>query len=430
MENQQNQENQNELLNRNRNLIDTQYIYSLASKEINAHFEKCKNCGKQIEISSMQPCTFCKKLFCFNCISNSKIQNPEFICDNCIFNQQNNNQKNNFNKGICSNCQREDEIIKIKNVDDVFKYLEKENLYKNEFNEIRNQYQIFKFKVEKFLCKNCLNKIQIEGIEYLIRILDLKNQKNLIKIDELNSNIKMQNPFIRENTFLNFQPTNQFLNNQTTNQKINQSNISQNISNFSNILNQNQQKNDFQINQNDLSQNQLNQLNHLFFNTINNIKNPLNKIFEQQREQNFMNNPNLNMLLQQQSNQNDNNIQFQNNMNISPGINLNFPNSNKENPMSEEDKKGIDELQKQIETMKLCNQLQKNSLDVLYQYINEFYKEVVYHQKINEYQKQLNQIYFNHNPQYNNFIQKLNPQQQNQNNNLNMQSMYNQQLNH
>ena len=427
MENQQNQENQNELLNRNRNLIDTQYIYSLASKEINAHFEKCKNCGKQIEISSMQPCTFCKKLFCFNCISNSKIQNPEFICDSCIFHQNNNSQRNNFNKGICSNCQKEDEIIKIKIVDDVFKYLEKENLYKSEFNDIRFKYQGLKFKTEKLFCKNCLNKIKNDGIEYLIKILDLNN---LIRIEEINSNIKMQIPFIRENPISNLHQTNQIINNQTINQKLNQSNISQNSSNLSNILNQNQQKNDFQINQNDISQHSLYPLNNLFYNQ-NFIKpnSLINKIYEQQREQNFMN-PNLNLeMLLQQSNQNDN-IQFQNNMNISSGINVNFSNSNKENPMSEDDKKGIDELQKQIETMKLCNQLQKNSLDVLYQYISEFYKEVLYHQKINEYQKQYLIPIFNNSPQYNNIIQKLNTQQQNQNNNLNMQSMYNQQLNH
>jgi hypothetical protein len=429
MENQpKKEENKNEFLNHKRNLMDTHFIYPSNSKELNVHSEKCKNCGKQIEISSMKPCTSCKKLFCLNCISNSKLQNPEFICDSCIFNQKNNSQKNIFNKGTCSNCQKEDDIIKIKNVDDVFKYLENENLYKNEFNEIRFKYQGLKFKVEKLFCKNCLNKIKSDGIEYLIKILDLKN--NLI-IEEINSNVKMQIPFIRENPISNLQQANQILNNQTTNQKINQSNISQNISNLSNVLNQNQQKNDFQINQNDFSQHSLYPLNNLFYNQ-NFIKpnSLINKIYEQQREQNFMN-PNLNLeMLLQQSNQNDN-IQFQNNMNISSGINVNFSNSNKENPMSEDDKKGIDELQKQIETMKLCNQLQKNSLDVLYQYISEFYKEVLYHQKINEYQKQYyNPILFNNNPQYNNLIQKLNTQQQNQNNNLNMQSMYNQQLNH
>ncbi len=428
MENQQKkEENKNEFLNHKRNLMDPQFIYPSTSKDLNINSEKCNNCGKQIEKSSMQPCTSCTKLFCLHCISNSKIQNPEFICDSCIFHQNNNSQRNNFNKGICSNCQKEDEIIKIKIVDDVFKYLEKENLYKSEFNDIRFKYQGLKFKTEKLFCKNCLNKIKNDGIEYLIKILDLNN---LIRIEEINSNIKMQIPFIRENPISNLHQTNQIINNQTINQKLNQSNISQNSSNLSNVLNQNQQKNDFQMNQNDISQNSLYPLNNLFYNQNFMKQNSLfNKIYEPQREQTFMN-PNLNIeMLLQQTNQNDS-IQFQNNMNISPGINLNFSNSNKEYPMSENDKKGIDELQKQIETMKLCNQLQKNSLDVLYQYISEFYKEVLYHQKINEYQKQYLIPIFNNSPQYNNIIQKLNTQQQNQNSNLNMQSMYNQQLNH
>ena len=130
-------------------------------------------------------------------------------------------------------------------------------------------------------------------------------------------------------------------------------------------------------------------------------------------------------MLFQQLNPNDN-IPFPNNLNISTGINplnLNF------NSINEEDKKGIDVLEKQINTMRLCNQLQKNSLDVLYQYITEFYKEVEYHQKINEYQKSGNSIYLNNNNQLN-FLKQINPQY-NQNNSLNnFQSMFNQQLKH
>ncbi len=34
--------------------------------------------------------------------------------------------------------------------------------------------------------------------------------------------------------------------------------------------------------------------------------------------------------------------------------------------------------------MKLCNHLQKNSLDIIYQYLTDFYKEIVNYQNFNE----------------------------------------------
>ena len=400
----------NEFLNHKRNSMDPQLIDFLNPKEkSNQNIGKCGYCSKQTEITLMKQCINCKNCFCLTCAKKQNQNLNEFICETC---QKSNIQKNTFNKGICIICRKEEEIIKFKSVDDVFKYLETNLLYKNEFADIKSKSQGMKFKIEKLICKNCLNKIKTEGNDYLIKIFDLKNKNSLIQIEE--QNIKFPNSS-RENQTLNFHQVNSLLNNQTPNQNINQQTFQQ-VHSPSNFLNQN----NLQLNSNAFPQNSFLFYKNFLYNTPLNNQNQLFKNFYEQPP----NVLNYEMLLQQ-LNQNDN-ISFPNNLNISTGINplnLNF------NSINEEDKKGIDILEKQINTMRICNQLQKNSLDVLYQYITEFYKEVAYHQKINEYQKSGNSIYLNNNNQLN-FLKQINPQH-NQNNNLNnFQSMFNQQLKH
>jgi hypothetical protein len=400
----------NEFLNHKRNSMEPQLIDFLnpQEKSRNQKNGKCGYCSKQTEITLMKQCINCKNYFCLTCAKKQNQNLNEFICETC---QKNNIQKNTFNKGICIICRKEEEIIKFKSVDDVFKYLETNLLYKNEFADIKSKSQGMKFKIEKLICKNCLNKIKTEGNDYLIKIFDLKNKNSLIKIEE--QNFKFQNTST-ENQTRNFHQINPFLNNQTPNQNINQQTFQQ-IHSPSNFLNQN----NLQLNSNAFPQNSFLIYKNFSYNPLNNQNLLLKNFYEQ--PPNVLNYE----MLFQQLNPNDN-IPFPNNLNISTGINplnLNF------NSINEEDKKGIDVLEKQINTMRLCNQLQKNSLDVLYQYITEFYKEVEYHQKINEYQKSGNSIYLNNNNQLN-FLKQINPQY-NQNNSLNnFQSMFNQQLKH
>ena len=221
-----------------------------------------------------------------------------------------------------------------------------------------------------------------------------------------------------------FPMNNQFNNNQIP--QCYQTNISPSSNNMTNNLNNlNTQPNDFQ------------KLLNLNFNLDNNMNqnNIIGKMFEPQKPQNFIPNSNkndLDFLLNppHQNNQEHQNNNFLdpmlstnllldnpmlniNNLNNQP-LNLNI-NNDKDN--NNNNQKGMDELQKQIWTMQLCNDLQKKSLDVLYQYIGQFYKEVDYHNQINEFQRGLiNGKYFMGNPNQINFYKPMN-QQSNRNQN-------------
>ena len=375
------QKNENRFLNQKRHLIESNLKFPSNLNERHISSTKCFICNKEMDISSLKSCLFCKKLFCSSCINQNKNKiGNEYVCDYCLDFQKNPNQKDNFNKSICSNCGKENEIIiNFKTTDDIFNYLEKEKIYKNEFSNIKNEYQGMEFKLVKSLCKNCIHEIKNKEIEYFTKIFGLDNKNNLIKIIP---NLDKENPI-------------NFFQNQFDN---NTQNFFPNSFNFNNIT-------------------------HPSYLHLKNLLYPnqqflFNKIFKQQQEQNFINsNVNLDMFFEQ-SNPNDNVI-FQNNQN--------FLSKEKQINEKKEIEKEIEELNKQIETMKSCNMLQQQSLDILSKYINDFYKEVEYYQTINERKKQFINPNFLFN--YNQIAYKdSNLQQQNQNKNI--QSIYNQPLNH
>lgn len=376
-----NQKNENQFLNHKRHLIESNSKFPSILNECHISSTKCFLCNKEMEISSLKSCLFCKKLFCSSCINNNKNKiGNEYLCDSCLNFQKNQNQNDNFNKSICSNCGKENEIIiNFKTINDIFNYLEKENIYKNEFSNIKNEYQGMEFKIVKSLCKNCIHEIKNKEIEYFTKIFGLDNKNNLIKIIPT---LDKENPI---NSF--------------------QNKFDNNTQNFF--------SNSFTLN--NITQPSYLHLKNLFY---PNQPFLFNKIFKQQQEQNFINsNVNLDMFFEQ-SNPNDNVI-FQNNQN--------FLSKEKQINEKKEIEKEIEELNKQIETMKSCNILQQKSLDILSTCINEFYKEVDYYEKIHENQKQLINSNFLFN--YNQIPYKeSNLQQQNQNNNI--QSIYNQHLNH
>ena len=376
-----NQKNENQFLNHKRHLIESNSKFPSILNECHISSTKCFLCNKEMEISSLKSCLFCKKLFCSSCINKKKNKiGNEYLCDSCLNFQKNQNQNDNFNKSICSNCGKENEIIiNFKTINDIFNYLEKENIYKNEFSNIKNEYQGMEFKIVKSLCKNCIHEIKNKEIEYFTKIFGLDNKNNLIKIIPT---LDKENPI---NSF--------------------QNKFDNNTQNFF--------SNSFTLN--NITQPSYLHLKNLFY---PNQPFLFNKIFKQQQEQNFINsNVNLDMFFEQ-SNPNDNVI-FQNNQN--------FLSKEKQINEKKEIEKEIEELNKQIETMKSCNILQQKSLDILSTCINEFYKEVDYYEKIHENQKQLINSNFLFN--YNQIPYKeSNLQQQNQNNNI--QSIYNQHLNH
>ena len=375
------QKNENQFLNHKRHLIESNDKFPSILNECHISSTKCFLCNKEMEISSLKSCLLCKKLFCSSCINHNKNKiGNEYLCDSCLDFHKNQNQKDNFNKSSCSNCGKDNEtIINFETIDDIFNYLEKEKIYKNEFSNIKNECQGMEFKLVKSLCKNCIHEIKNKEIEYFTKLFGLDNKNNLTKIisslDKENPINSIQNQF--DNHTQTFFPNSFNLNNITQPSYLHLKNL-------------------FYPNQ------------PLLFNTI----------FKQQQEQNFINsNVNHDMFFEQ-SNQNDNVI-FKNNQN--------FLSKEKQINEKKEIEKEIEELNKQIETMKSCNELQQKSLDILSTCINEFYKEVDYYQKIHENQKQFINPNFLFN--YNQIPYKeSNLQQPNQNNNI--QSLYNQPLNH
>ena len=258
-------------------------------------------------------------------------------------------------------------------------------------------------------------------------------------INNMNKVNPQQNQFLMNNQF-NFQ-----------NFQNNSPNLQNNIpNNINNPLPNNVQKFPNNLNINMCNPSNIDNLKNIMaqINNINpNQNNLFGKMFEPQKTQNFIPNikNDLDFLLNQNKpnheNQNnnfldnmfsenlfsDNQMNNLNNVNNQPSnLNINFDtnnnnNTNTNNNNNNENQKGMEELQKQIKTMQMCNNLQKKSLDVLYQYIGQFYKEVDYHQQINEFQKNLmrGNFFMNNNNQINYFKQINQIQNQNQNTNLN-----------
>ena len=160
--------------------------------------------------------------------------------------------------------------------------------------------------------------------------------------------------------------------------------------------------------ENNLNKNEKTNLEMFVSNFINLINlfsnNPLN-VFNGINNLNFFSNS-----LNQNNTQNILSQSYINNS-IIPNL-MNIPNNNSNVPLiNEEDKKLTNELQKQINMMKLCNQYQKNSLDNIYKNLRELYKEIFNHKRINQNQKE--NLMFENNNQlnqniHNNFINNNN----------------------
>ena len=203
-------------------------------------------------------------------------------------------------KNICSYCKNENEIIKIKNVEDIFKYLKRVNLFKPEYIDFEYKYKYL--KVEKNICKKCLNKIGSPnegGIKYIINIFNLKIENNLFQ------NVSLLNTLIPSSTTKSL---------------------------------------------------------NLLFNQINNV----NKAYQ---DNITLNNPFSNQLKNNNNIKNNNNFQHLKQKNkISNNNKHQDYNLDKRNiPLNEKGNNIENEIQSQMNIMKLCNHLQKNSLDIIYQ---------------------------------------------------------------
>ena len=244
-------------------------------------------------------------------------------------------KKDKIEESICHCCKIKDDIIEIKKLEDIFKYLKRVNLFKPEYLDFEKKNQ--ELEVNKYLCKNCINKINLSnngGINYIINILDLNIGNNLNKNEKKN----LQNDIIT------------------------------NYSNLSNLLNL-------------LTNNRLN-----LFNQINNLNNK-----PRYQNLNFSNINNFNFFsnqLNQNNRQNNFSQPYIHNNCIIPNL-MNLPSYNSNNlPLNEQDINLISELRKQINMMELCNQFQKNSLDNISQNLNEFYTEIFNQKRLNNIQKQ------------------------------------------
>ena len=258
--------------------------------------------------------------------------------------------------------------------------IEDSKIEKNEFIE--------KDKNEEPICHFCkTNKgiIEIKKVEDIFKYL---KRVNLFKPEYLDFEKKYQELKVEKYLCKNC---------------INKINLSNNggINYIINILNLNIENN--------LNKNEKTNLEMFVSNFINLINlfsnNPLN-VFNGINNLNFFSNS-----LNQNNTQNILSQSYINNNSIIPNL-MNIPNNNSNVPLiNEEDKKLTNELQKQINMMKLCNQYQKNSLDNIYKNLRELYKEIFNHKRINQNQKE--NLMFENNNQlnqniHNNFINNNN----------------------
>ena len=256
--------------------------------------------------------------------------------------------------------------------------IEDSKIEKNEFEKDKNEEPICHF------CKTNKGIIEIKKVEDIFKYL---KRVNLFKPEYLDFEKKYQELKVEKYLCKNC---------------INKINLSNNggINYIINILNLNIENN--------LNKNEKTNLEMFVSNFINLINlfsnNPLN-VFNGINNFNFFSNS-----LNQNNTQNILSQSYINNS-IIPNL-MNIPNNNSNVPLiNEEDKKLTNELQKQINMMKLCNQYQKNSLDNIYKNLRELYKEIFNHKRINQNQKE-NLVFENNNQLnqniHNNFINNNN----------------------
>ena len=274
-------------------------------------------------------------------------------------------EKDKNEEHICHFCKAKKEIIEIKKIEDIFKYMKRENLFKPDYLDFEKKYQ--EIKVNKYLCKNCINKINFSnngGINQIKYILNLNIENNLNQNEKTN----LQKDIISNNSIV--------------------------LSNILNFLT----KNSLQFFNQIYNFNNKTRYPNLNYSNINHF-NFFSNQFNQNNSQNIFHQP------------------YMNNNCIIPNL-VNLPNYNSNNlPLNEEDKKLTSELQRQINMLKLCNEFQKESLDNIYKNLNEFHEEIFNQKRIIDGENQkltleknnlINQNINNNNINNNNNYKKIN----------------------
>lgn len=312
-----------------------------------------------------------------------------------------------IDRGECLNCRQQLEIVRFHSVQDVFMYLKRENLFKPEFEEIESNSLTATLTAEKTICKNCLIQIIMKGgINSLLSALNINTAQNC---EEPKIEIETKGEKPNENTVNNKEgidtqktmtdiPMNQY-NNTLMNSN---SNINLNTSaNGINTMNQNYYN---QMQYQPAMQNGSGYPQFQMNNNMSFYNNSLLSFYNYYQNQEAMNSQTQNMNINSFPSQfNDNKtkkeIGTSQNMNMmmnqfNPQFNMmkqNFPsNLNTMNMMNnspsmlfegQKDNINMDDLQKQINTMKECNKIQKTYLNQLYELIGKFDEQVKQIQK-------------------------------------------------
>ena len=321
--------------------------------------------------------------------------------------------------GECLNCRQQLEIVRFHSVEDVFMYLKRENLFKPEFEEIESSSLTATLNAEKTICKNCLIQIMMKGgINSLLATLNISTAQNSEepKIEiETNEQKSNENTVINNKEGIDTQKTMTDIPMNQYNNTLMNSNNNINLNTSANAMNQNyynqMQYQQTMQNGSGYSQYPMNS-NMSFYN------NSLLSLYNYYQNQEAMNSQTQNMNINSFPSQfNDNKMKTgkdtNQNMNMmmnqfNPQFNMmkqNFPSNlnmmnNSQSMMfdGQKDNINMDELQKQINTMKECNKIQKTYLNQLYELIGKFDEQV----------KQIQKNYYSYVPPTG-YQQNLNP---------------------
>lgn len=354
--------------------------------------QSCQQCGKPLPSDGQQP--------------SSPLPTDKVLFADCA-----SLLKSSNDVGECLNCRQQLEIVRFNTVEDVFMYLKRENLYKPEFEEIESMYRNVNMEIEKKISKTCLIQIMTKGgINSLLTKLNITAQKEsneepkvVIETNEQNQNENKINN--KEQNQVGYQETKSMTDipvNQYNNTLMNSNNDINLNTNSLNNMNQNfynqMQYQPTMQNTNGYSQYQMN-------NNMNYYNNPLMSYYNYFQNQDTMNNQNMN-ISNFPSQFNDNKLKTGKEIGPTPNMGMmlqqnqfnpqfnmmkqNFANPmnmmTNQNPMIFDSQKemnnlNMDDLQKQINTMKECNKIQRNYLTQLYALIGKFDEQVKQIQK-------------------------------------------------
>ena len=324
-----------------------------------------------------------------------------------------------IDRGECLNCRQQLEIVRFHSVEDVFMYLKRENLFKPEFEEIESSSLTATLNAEKTICKNCLIQIMMKGgINSLLATLNISTAQNSEepKIEiETNEQKSNENTVINNKEGIDTQKTMTDIPMNQYNNTLMNSNNNINLNTSANAMNQNYYN---QMQYQQTMQNGSGYSQYPMNSNISFYNNSLLSLYNYYQNQEAMNSQTQNMNINSFPSQfNDNKMKTgkdtNQNMNMmmnqfNPQFNMmkqNFPSNlnmmnNSQSMMfdGQKDNINMDELQKQINTMKECNKIQKTYLNQLYELIGKFDEQV----------KQIQKNYYSYVPPTG-YQQNLNP---------------------